>query len=430
MLEQIIDKSDIDRSATINQVAKGCQDYDPVLWNKIQTISNVLRTLATNMGITEIETPTMEYRSLLLEKYGEEAETKLIYELFNNKYALRYDLTVPFTRYVMNNGLEDIKRLQIGRVYRRDEPYPVQGRFCEFYQGDIDIVGARELMVAEGEILKLIDMVLSGLGLSDYVIRINFRQNLEKIFSKVGVNVSQKKYFKSLCTSIDKLDKHDWNYVSKELKDKRLNDEQLKELESMLFSNYLDDSIKNDYELLDKYLHILKVNNVVFDAKLARGLDYYTGLIYEVVFPNSLVGSVAAGGRYDRLIYKTKKKSRMYIPAIGVSFGISRLALLVSESKNTQFKMYIVAEGKYIDKKLELYTILLERGYHVEYLDKPHKNVKEINYGIKNNYDFVLIYGENGDDMVCVKKNDNSKDKIVTIGNVIETIENFETTTM
>jgi histidyl-tRNA synthetase len=410
----------------LNQVVRGCQDYNPPLWNKIQYISQILRQTTSNMGIEEIETPTMEYKSLLLNKYGDEAETKLIYELQNGKSALRYDLTVPFTRYVMNNGLEDIKRLQIGRVYRRDEPYPSQGRFCEFYQGDIDIVGNREVMVAESEILKLIDMVMEKIGLSNYVIRINFRQNLEKMFQKVGVKTSQTKYFKSLCTSIDKLDKHDWEYVKTELKNKNLNEGQLSQLNDMLFNGYIDDSIKEQYQLLDKYIQIMKIKNVQFDTTLARGLDYYTGLIYEVVFPDTSIGSVIAGGRYDKLIFKTKKKSRMYIPAIGVSFGISRLSLLINDIKKETFKIYLVADDKYLDKKLELMTMLLDEEYQVEYMDKSRKNIKEINYGIKNDFNFVLIYGENGDDMVCVKKNDQSADKIVPIEKVIDAIQNFD----
>lgn len=416
------------QSQVINQVIKGCQDYTPELWNKISFISQTLRKSATQLGIQEIETPTMEYCSLLLEKYGEEAENKLIYELDNKKYALRYDMTIPFTRYVMNNGLEDIKRLQIGRVYRRDEPYPSQGRFCEFYQGDVDIVGQRELMIAEAEILKLIDMVMSKLKLSDYVIKINFRTNLEKILSKVGVKTQQKKYFKSLCSSIDKLDKHPWEYVYNELKDKNLTDEQLSTLYDLLYTDYIDSSVQPEYQLLMNYIKIMKVKNVVFDSKLARGLDYYTGLIYEVVFPKSSIGSVCAGGRYDKLIYKTKKKSRVYIPAIGVSFGISRLSLMIpSVNVNNSFKIYLVAEGKYLNKKLELLTMLLDKGYKVDYLDKHRKNIKEINYGIKNNYNFIVIYGENGDNMVCIKRNDQSSDKIVPLEKMIQCIQEFDT---
>lgn len=410
---------------TLNQVVTGCQDYNPELWQKITYISNVVRNAAKQMGIDEIETPTMEYKSLLLNKYGDEAETKLIYELAKNETALRYDLTVPFTRYVMDNGLESCKRLQIGRVYRRDTPYPTKGRFCEFYQGDIDIVGIRADMIAEAEILKLINTVLDTAEMTDYVIKINFRQNLEKVFAKVGIRAS-KNYFKSLCISIDKLDKHPWEYVANELKSKKVTEEQCTQLEKLFSDNYVDETVEPTMQLLNKYLTIMKVKNVVFDATLARGLDYYTGLIYEVVFPDSEIGSVIAGGRYDKLVYKTVKKNKVYIPAIGVSFGISRLTLMLKKSLlEKPFKIYVVADSKLIDKKMEIVTMLWDEGYQVEYNDIPKKNIKEINYGIKNDFNFVIIYGEN-DDLVCVKRNDQSKDKIVPLDKLVYTIKNFD----
>lgn len=236
-----------------SQVVRGTQDYSPEYLSQIRSISNIIRYIATSMGAVEIETPTLEYEDLLLDKYGDEAESKLIYRIKHvkdetkvlkqeavkdsnkeevngdvkldtnqHRIAMRYDLTVPFTRYIMNNGIESIKKIQIGRVYRRDWPYPSQGRFCEFIQADYDIVGDREPMTAEVEIFKLINLVMERLGISNYVIRVNFRQNLEKIFERVGVNVSKPTYFKSLCTTIDKLDKHDWNFVRR-IKNKRPN---------------------------------------------------------------------------------------------------------------------------------------------------------------------------------------------------------------
>jgi histidyl-tRNA synthetase len=415
-----------DNEETLNQVVRGCQDYSPELWQKIQYVIDVLRKISTQFEIPEIETPIREYKSLLLDKYGEEAETKLIFDLVDGKTAMRYDLTIPFTRYVMNHGLENFSRLQIGRVFRRDAPYPSKGRFCEFYQGDIDIVGDREEIVAEAEILRVIDTVMKHLKLSGYQIRINFRQNLEKIFSKIGIKTSNKKYFKSLCISIDKLEKHEWEYVAKELKLKHLSQEQCDQLKQLFSENYLDETVVPIYNKLDKYTKIFQVENIIFDSTLARGLDYYTGLIYEVVFPDTEIGSVIAGGRYDKLIYKTKKKSRSYIPAIGVSFGISRLVLMMQdEIKSNDFRIYIVADSKNLDKKLEIANILMNNGFNIKYNDKPQKNIKEINYGIKNNYNFVIIYGENKE-LVCVKRNDQSSDQICTIDKMIYTIQNFD----
>ena len=409
----------------LDQVVAGCQDYDPVTWARIRYICDVVRECAKKNSIMEIETPTMEYRKLLLDKYGSEAEDKLIFDMADGQSALRYDLTVPFTRYVKNKGLEACRKLQIGRVYRRDTPYPTKGRFCEFYQADIDIVGPRQEMLPEAEILKIINQVMKGINIPNYVIKINFRQNLEMIFKKVGIKASNK-YFKSLCTSIDKLDKRDWTYVAEELKTKKVTQEQCDELKKLFDENYVDDKVKPIYELLDKYLKIFQVTNVVFDTTLARGLDYYTGLIYEVVCSDTEIGSVVAGGRYDKLISKTVKKNKVYIPAIGVSFGVSRLALLMPEIKpDLGFRVYIVAETKLLDKKLEIANMLWEAGYNVEYNDTPKKNIKEINYGIKNDFNFIVIYGENGEE-VCVKKNDQSKDQIVPLEKMVATIGNFD----
>jgi histidyl-tRNA synthetase len=417
--------NNLETNEDLNQVVRGCQDYCPELWQKIQYVISILRQVATQFGIPEIETPIREYKSILLDKYGEEAETKLIFDIADSKTALRYDLTVPFSRYVMNHGLDNFSRLQIGRVFRRDAPYPSKGRFCEFFQGDIDIVGDREEMVAEAEILRIINTVMKCIGLSGYQIKINFRQNLEQIFSKVGVKTSNKKYFKSLCISIDKLDKHDWDYITEELKTKHLTQEQCDELKQLFSVNYLDENVVPIYQKLDKYTKIFQVENVVFDSTLARGLDYYTGLIYEVVFPDNEIGSVIAGGRYDKLIHKTKKKSRVYIPAIGVSFGISRLILMMKEDiKLNDFRIYLVADSKNLEKKLEIANILMNAGFNVKYNDKPQKNIKEINYGIKNNYNFVIIYGENKE-FVCIKRNDQSSDQICTIDKMVYTINNF-----
>jgi histidyl-tRNA synthetase len=167
----------------------------------------------------------------------------------------------------------------------------------------------------------------------------------------------------------------------------------------------------------------MEITHVKLDSTLARGLDYYTGIIYEVVVPNSGLGSIIVGGRYDNLIYKTQKKQKYYIPAIGVSFGITRIALLLKQpvSSHQPIKIYIVAEDKYLANKLKIANLLVNKGFVVNYNDIPHKNIKEISYGIKNNYNFIIIYGEN-DDLVCIKKNDHSPNKHTTIDKLIDTI--------
>lgn len=419
------------------RTARGVYDYDSNKQERINYICNMIKFIAKQFGAKEIDTPILELSSLLLNKYGDEAETKLIYKIekyddktndnSDEKEALRYDLTVPFVRYIMMNGIEKFKRIQIGKVFRKDKPYPKSGRYCEFIQGDFDIVGQYNEMVSESEIIKLITLILYRLKIDNYEIKINFRQNLEKIVEMSGVN---KKMFKSICTSIDKLDKYDWTYIENELLDKKLDKNQIDKLKKFLNNNYLDDSIKNQYDTLMKYCEILDCNNnIKFDATLARGLDYYTGLIYEVVLKDNKItddvkiGTIIAGGRYDKMIYKMKKNSRVYIPAIGVSFGVNRLELCMRDIiVKSNIKIMIVGEQKYFEEKLKIMNILLNKPFIVEYFDEQKKNVNQINYSIKNNYDYIIIYGEDGTNNVKVKKNDQSQDIICNIDNMLDFI--------
>ena len=296
------------------------------------------RKIFVKYGGKEIDTPVMEHKDTLMEKYGEEGK-KLIYSLSeeqtNEKLALRYDLTVPFSRYLGMNGIASMKRFQIGKVYRRDQPQVSKGRYREFYQCDFDFCGEQTLpMIQEGEILSLvynvIKTLLDPLGLN-FIIKINDRKLLNLCLALCGVNGPD--MVKSVCQSIDKLDKVEFEDIIGELISKGLSEENITKIrefisykgdimgilgfvkdsldneESLSFAKELSTSPKfneiyEEFSILTSYLTSRDVNispsddgglvngggyeyneivsGIEFDFSLCRGLDYYTGLIYEV----------------------------------------------------------------------------------------------------------------------------------------------------
>ncbi|CAF4322751.1 unnamed protein product, partial [Rotaria sp. Silwood2] len=277
-----------------------------------------------------IKTP----RPLLTEKYGE--DSKLIYELKDQggaeQLALRYDLTVPFARYLAQNKLSHMKRYHIGKVYRRDNPKMTRGRYREFYQCDFDIAGDYASMVPDAECIKITVEILDKLALGPFRVYLNHRKLLDAIFAVCGVPDA---LFRPISSSVDKLDKTPWDTVRNEMvnekglpgdiADKIWSYVQLRggadlvdqlRKDSQLCAQSTAIEALNELELLFRYLTLYGVmDKIVFDLKLARGLDYYTGVIFEATL-NSYqydptlgedqvaVGSVAGGGRYDELVNK------------------------------------------------------------------------------------------------------------------------------
>jgi hypothetical protein len=236
----------------------------------------------------------------------------------------RYDLTVPFARYVALNGIGQIKRYHIGKVYRRDNPAMARGRFREFYQCDFDIAGSHSGMVADAEVVKVLDEILSELDIGNYVIKLNDRRLLDAIMEVSGVPASK---FRPICSAIDKLDKAEWGEVRREMiEDKGLSEpvadlvgefvslrgapgEMLQKLNALpkLTAHAGAVAALADLKVFFELLKAMRgLEKVSFDLSLARGLDYYTGVIYEAVLMSGKkdesgqevhVGSVAAGGR-------------------------------------------------------------------------------------------------------------------------------------
>ncbi|KAI1294503.1 putative histidyl-tRNA synthetase [Xylaria venustula] len=365
------DKTAPSRSGGQLKTPKGTRDWvgqGLLLRDHIfRTISDVLR----RHGGVPLDTPVFELRDVLAEKYGE--DSRLIYNLEDQGgelCSLRYDLTVPFARWLaMHTNVKQIKRYQIAKVYRRDQPAIARGRLREFYQCDFDIAGTYDPMLPDAEIIRIIVEVFQAFDLN-VNIKLNHRQILDGLFAASGVS---KDKIRLVSSSVDKLDKLSWMEVKKEMvEEKGLSDEvadkvgqhvqrsgTLREMIETLQSDEglnSNDSIKsglNDMNLLASYLEALDVSDKVsFDLSLARGLDYYTGLIYEVI-PNidgspSQVGSIAAGGRYDDLVGMYGKQP---VPCVGVSFGIDRIYTLLDSQRKSDFDLkhetdvYIMALG-------------------------------------------------------------------------------------
>ncbi|KAJ5729837.1 Histidine-tRNA ligase/ATP phosphoribosyltransferase regulatory subunit [Penicillium malachiteum] len=371
---------------------KGTKDWagsDALLRDRIfTTIADVFK----RHGGTALDTPVFELREILAGKYGE--DSKLIYDLKDQGgeiCSLRYDLTVPFARWLaMNTDVRSIKRYHIAKVYRRDQPAVSKGRMREFYQCDFDIAGAFDPMVPDAEVLRIVSEVFEELGWNGrYTIKINHRKILDGVFAVCGVPEDK---IRPISSAVDKLDKMPWADVRKEMVDEKGLDgavadrieqyvmhkggrELLNKLlaDETLTANASAKAGLDDMALMMDYLEAFNaLDKISFDMSLARGLDYYTGVIYEVVTEGSApaiqsdapeakklqkkdksktsedddrsndptlgVGSVAAGGRYDNLVGMFLPKAQ--IPCVGVSFGVDRIFSItkarLEREQNTQ----------------------------------------------------------------------------------------------
>ncbi|POW16856.1 hypothetical protein PSTT_01067 [Puccinia striiformis] len=372
------------------KVPKGTKDHHP----KEMLIRDKIFTTITKIfklhGAVTIDTPVFELKEILSGKYGE--DSKLIYDLQDQGgelCSLRYDLTVPFARFLAMNSKEypSIKRYHIAKVYRRDQPAMTKGRMREFYQCDFDIAGATDPMIADAEVLTIACEVLEALEVGEFTIKLNHRKLLDGIFDLCGVPEDK---FRAISSAVDKLDKMSWIDVRKEMtEEKGLDPEiadriggyvKLKGSEDLLAQLLEDEKLVSnktakegleEMKLLMSYMNVFGIlSRISFDLSLARGLDYYTGVIYEAVVEGSApptlptpsvptegsssttettskstksksksktqqtgtevdesqigVGSIAAGGRYDNLVgmFSSGKDK---IPCVGISFGVERI---------------------------------------------------------------------------------------------------------
>lgn len=302
---------------------KGAVDLTGPTADRITDLSRLAERIFRANGGTLLETPVFERTDLLLGKYGEEAETKLIYRLADQggeELALRYDLTVPFVRYVRENGIKKMRRYSIGKVYRRDQPNPGQGRLREFYQADFDILGgAQEGMMAEATLLAMGAEFFEAAQIPVTIV-VNDVRNLRTLLARVGIPAAD---VRRLTPVIDKLDKQTFETLVPEFvaASSILGAEPvlLVALRTALESTEpVDADSQADWARLVEGVDALGGARLAWSNSLARGLDYYTGFIWEMKGASTV--SVAAGGRYDGLLGA---------PTCGISFGISRIAALV-----------------------------------------------------------------------------------------------------
>ncbi len=397
------------------RIFKGSRDFLPDEMIHREEILKIMRSVFQKYGFEPIETPAIEYLDLLANKYGEEAD-KLIYTLnykngTKDAVALHYDLTVPFSRVIAMNRdiIKPFKRYQIQPVWRADTPQPKQGRFREFVQCDIDTIGSKSMLV-DAEIICVVNEIITKLGFKDFLIKINNRKILNGLISLIGLDDS---YTNDVCLSIDKLDKISFEEVAKELRGKNIPEESILKLETIISNHYSMEEIEklmeeisigkegiNELKELFLYLYSMGIlkENFIFDISLARGLDYYTGTIFETVLPKyPHIGSLTGGGRYDELIGSF---SGIETPAVGTSLGLDRIFSAMKQLNmlgeyTTRTKVLVTCFSKEtILESLSIANKLRSEGINTEIYFEPVKLKTQFSYADKKGIQYVFIIGE------------------------------------
>lgn len=421
---------------------QGTRDFGPEVVRKRQHILNTIKTEFELYGFQPLETPALENLETLMGKYGDEGD-KLIFKILNNgldnldkrqqateefqkivkgknskaitERALRYDLTIPFARYVaMNHGqlTFPFKRYQIQPVWRADRPQ--KGRYREFYQCDADVVGSNSLL-NEVDFVYIYDGVFKKLGLAGYELRINSRKILAALAEACGGADNMM----NITIAIDKLDKIGIEKVKEELRERGLAEGQIGIIE-----NYLAISGSNDEKLkkisalfaqsergkkgIEELEYILRATsndqqptiNLILDFTLARGLNYYTGVIFEAKAPAEVkIGSIGGGGRYDDL---TGLFGVPGVPGVGISFGVDRIYDVLEELKlfpqTTESGTRVLFFNLGTEESKTVYGILKklrEKGVASELYHEPAKMEKQFKYAEKKGIPFVVIIGGN-----------------------------------
>lgn len=413
-------------------IPKGTRDFGPVIVRKRNYIFNTIRQVFELYGFQPLETPAMENLSTLTGKYGEEGD-KLMFKVLDNgdifeaagkaannkelvaaisEKALRYDLTIPFARYVVMNQNDlalPFKRYQMQPVWRADKPQ--KGRYREFYQCDADVVGSNSL-VNEVELLLIYDAVFTNLGLAGVELRVNNR----KILSGLAEVIGKQELLTDITISIDKLDKIGAEGVRKELSDRGLSDTDINTIEKFLTIggtneeklNQLADLLQTSATGL-KGIEELKFvlnsgltafnNEPIIDVTLARGLNYYTGMIVEVKAPATVkMGSIGGGGRYDDLTGLFGLKG---ISGVGISFGVDRIYDVLEElnlfpetaQQSTKVLFLNLGEANAAAAFKHLQA-LRAKGIAAEIYPDASKMDKQMKYANKRGIPFVAIIGE------------------------------------
>ncbi|MDB2622188.1 histidine--tRNA ligase [Flavobacteriales bacterium] len=430
-------------------IPKGTRDFSPAVMLKRNYIIEIVKKAFKTFGFLPIETPSMENLSTLMGKYGEEGD-RLIFKILNSgdylkkvdansdfeakkmmpkisEKALRYDLTVPFARYVVqhqNDIALPFKRYQIQPVWRADRPQ--KGRFREFYQCDADVVGSNSLLY-EVELIQLYDKVFTDLKLPSLI-----KFNNRKILSGIAEVIGEEDKLIDMTVAIDKLDKIGIDKVKDEMLEKGISSLAVEKLDPIInmqgdvsdklltMREVLADSVlglegvDEIQKVIDKLTFLgLESTEIDFDLTLARGLNYYTGSIFEVQAKGVQMGSIGGGGRYDDLtgIFGLKN-----MPGIGISFGLDRIYLVLEElglfpSLEADFTQVLFVnfgeeEADYCLKSLQK---LRRAGINSELYPDAAKMKKQMNYANKKGIPYVVLVGE-----------DEMKNDLLTIKNMAD----------
>ena len=385
---------------------------DQILFNEMK---DIIRKNFEKHGFLPIDTPVIEKSEVLLAKGGGETE-KQIYRFSkgDTDMSLRFDLTVPLARYTvehMNDLSFPFKRYQIGKVYRGEKAQ--KGRFREFYQCDIDTIGMGELsLVNDAEFPVVIFHTFKDLGFTDFTIHLNNREILKGFFSSLGIEDSM-----NVLRTVDKLDKIGEEKVLEELGENGIGrDSGEKILEFIKIKGSVDEILEQlrDLKIEDEifqegldeltqvigYMRDFGIDEDCFniDLKIARGLDYYTGTVYETTLDNyPKIGSVCSGGRYEDLAsYYTDKT----LPGVGISIGLSRLfyqlneAKIISSEEKSLVDLLIIPMDDCVHDGIKLLSELREKGVRVSVYTEFAKLKKKFKYADQTKVDYVIVLGE------------------------------------
>lgn len=446
-------------------IPKGTRDFSPMEMAKRNYIFDTIRSVYSLYGFRQIETPAMETLQTLLGKYGDEGD-KLLFRVLNSgdylnkvndeqlaernslslsskicEKGLRYDLTVPFARFVVMHRDElqlPFKRYQIQPVWRADRPQ--KGRYREFYQCDADIVGSDSLL-NEVELIQIIDTVFQRLG-----IRVQIKINNRKLLSGIAEVVGEADKIVDITVAIDKLDKIGIDKVNEELRTDGISEDAISKLQPVInlsgtneekldvMTEFLKNSeigLKGIEELnfiLSTANNIGLKNDLQLDLTLARGLNYYTGAIFEVKAIGTPMGSITGGGRYDNL---TGIFGMPGISGVGISFGADRIYDVLNAldlypkeiMTNTQL-LFINFGEKETAYCLPIVTIMRKNGIRTEMYPDAVKMKKQMGYANANRVPFVAIAGETeiNNGMVTLKNMETGEQKLVTVDEMLNII--------
>lgn len=446
-------------------IPKGTRDFSPVEMAKRNYIFNTIKEVYALYGFQQIETPAMESLQTLMGKYGEEGD-KLLFRVLNSgdymsklsdeelqernslrlssricEKGLRYDLTVPFARYVVMHREElqlPFKRYQIQPVWRADRPQ--KGRYREFYQCDADVVGSDSLL-NEVELMQIVDTVFTRLG-----VRVQIKINNRKILSGIAEVIGEPEKIVDITVAIDKLDKIGLESVNAELRADGISDEAIEKLQPIIaMSGSNDDKLKTMSDVLagseigmkgvEETRFILDTlkgtldNEIEFDLTLARGLNYYTGAIFEVKALDYAIGSITGGGRYDNL---TGIFGMPGLSGVGISFGADRiydvlngLDLYPKEAVNGTRLLFINFGEKETAYCLPVVKACREAGINTEMYPDKAKMKKQMGYANAKAIPFVVLAGDNemADNKVTLKNMETGEQKLVTTEELIAIVK-------